>query len=135
MKDLTEKGNEAKLIFNFTIPLLIGNVFQQLYTVTDSIIVGKVLGKQALAAIGSSFPIIFLLVALSIGLTMGCSVLISQYFGAKDIKRTKRAIDSTYVILIISSIVVTILGTVFSEETLNLINTPGKSCLRPGHSL
>jgi putative MATE family efflux protein len=123
MKDLT-KGNEASLIFYFTLPMLIGNVFQQFYNLTDSIIVGQALGKQALAAVGASFPILFLLVALILGLTMGNSILISQYFGAKDIRRVKRAIDTGYILLIIASVVVTTVGLLFSESILRALHTP-----------
>ena len=65
MKDLTI-GKEGKLIFNFALPMLIGNVFQQLYNIVDSIIVGNFLGKEALAAVGASFPIIFTLISLII---------------------------------------------------------------------
>ncbi len=123
MKDLT-KGNEASLIFYFTLPMLIGNIFQQFYNLTDSIIVGQALGKGALAAVGASFPIIFLLVALIIGLTMGSSVLISQYYGAKDMRRVKRAIDTSYIVLIVSSLIVTTIGLVFSGTILRLLSTP-----------
>jgi len=123
MKDLT-KGNEAKQIFYFTLPMLIGNIFQQFYNLTDSIIVGRALGKGALAAVGASFPIIFLLVALIIGLTMGNSVIISQYYGAKDMRKVKKAIDTGYVVLLVSSVVITVLGLLFSESILRLLSTP-----------
>jgi len=123
MKDLT-KGNEASQIFYFTLPMLIGNVFQQFYNLTDSIIVGQVIGKQALAAVGASFPILFLLVSLIIGITMGYSVIIAQYFGAKDMARVKRSIDTGYVILFISSVIITIIGLVFSEAILRMLRTP-----------
>ncbi|MEI6093022.1 MAG: MATE family efflux transporter [bacterium] len=123
MKDLT-KGNEASQIFYFTLPMLIGNIFQQFYNLTDSIIVGQALGKQALAAVGASFPIIFLLVALIIGLTMGNSVLISQYYGAKNMRKVKKAIDTGYIVLIVSSVVITIVGLLFSETILRLLSTP-----------
>ncbi|MEI6080759.1 MAG: MATE family efflux transporter [bacterium] len=123
MKDLT-KGNEAAQIFYFTLPMLIGNVFQQFYNLTDSIIVGQVIGKQALAAVGASFPILFLLVALILGITMGYSVLISQYFGAKDFARVKRSIDTGYVILLIASVLITTIGLVFSESILRALRTP-----------
>lgn len=123
MKDLTQ-GNEAAQIFYFTLPMLIGNVFQQLYNVADSIIVGRVIGKEALGAVGAAFPILFLLVALIIGITMGYSILISQYFGARDMARVKCAIDTAYIILFISSILTTIIGILASEAILRLLNTP-----------
>ncbi len=70
MRSLTE-GNETKVIIDFALPMLIGNIFQQLYTTVDGIIVGKGVGKEAFGAIGSSFPIIFFMVSLAVGLTMG----------------------------------------------------------------
>ena len=83
MKDFTN-GNESKLILHFALPMLLGNVFQQLYNVSDSIIVGNFLGKEALGAVGAAFPIIFALISLIIGFAVGGSIIISQYFGAKN---------------------------------------------------
>ncbi|MCY6484907.1 MATE family efflux transporter [Clostridium aestuarii] len=123
MKDLT-KGNEAKIIFYFALPMLIGNVFQQFYNTVDSIIVGRVVGKSALAAVGTSFPIIFLLVSLIIGVTMGSTVLIAQYYGAKNIKKVKSTIDTAYIFMFVASLVMSIIGIVFSESILKLMNTP-----------
>ena len=88
MRDLTT-GNEAKLIFNFALPMLIGNVFQQLYSSVDGIIVGRFLGKGALASVGVSFPVIFLLVSLIMGIGMGTTILIAQYFGAQEMGKVK----------------------------------------------
>jgi Na+-driven multidrug efflux pump len=85
--------------------MLAGNLFQQLYSTVDSIIVGNTLGKEALGAVGASFPIIFFLVSLFIGITMGTSILISQYFGAKDFARIKRAMNTAYIFLLIASAV------------------------------
>ncbi|HAH31387.1 MAG TPA: MATE family efflux transporter [Elusimicrobia bacterium] len=123
MKDLTV-GGEGRLIWNFTVPMLIGNVFQQSYNIVDSVIVGRVIGKSALAAVGASFPIIFLLVALIIGATMGFSIIISQFFGAKDMARVRRAIDTAYVFIFFASLFMTLLGVVFSQSILELLNTP-----------
>ncbi|MFA5819098.1 MAG: MATE family efflux transporter, partial [Bacteroidales bacterium] len=96
MQDLTN-GKEGKLIFQFAAPMLLGNVFQQLFSVVDSIVVGKFIGKEALAAVGASFPVIFIIVSMIIGLVMGTTVVISQYFGAKDFVKVKRAIDTMYI--------------------------------------
>lgn len=123
MKDLT-KGNEAKLVFYFTLPMLIGNVFQQLYNTVDSFIVGRFVGKEAMGAVTLSFPIMFLLIAFNIGITMGATILISQYYGARDLKKVKRTIDTTYIFIFIASIIVTIVGLVFSRPILELIRTP-----------
>ncbi|MFA6028516.1 MAG: MATE family efflux transporter [Elusimicrobiota bacterium] len=123
MKDLTE-GDEAKLIWNFTVPMLIGNVFQQSYNVIDSVIVGRFVGKAALAAVGASFPVLFLLVALTIGVTMGFSILIAQYYGAKDMVRVRRAIDTSYVFLFFASLAITAVGLAVTEPVLRLLRTP-----------
>ena len=85
MKDLT-KGNELKTIIYFSLPILIGNLFQQIYNISDTIIVGNFLGKESLAAVGSSYQINVLIIAVSIGISLGTSILISQYFGAKDME-------------------------------------------------
>jgi len=125
MKDLTE-GHEGRLIWNFTLPMLIGNVFQQSYNLVDSVIVGRAIGKAALAAVGASFPIIFLLVALVMGGTMGFSILISQYFGAKDMARVRRTVDTAYVFLLFASLLLTAAGLAVSAPLLKLINTPAE---------
>jgi putative MATE family efflux protein len=125
MKDLT-KGSPGRLIVRFATPMLIGNVFQQFYNIADSIIVGRFLGKEALAAVGASFPIIFLLVSFVIGITMGSTIIISQYFGAKDIRNVKRSIDTLYIVLLFTSITVGTLGIIFSGTIFNLINLPAE---------
>jgi len=94
MKDLTT-GKEGKLIWRFAIPMLLGNVFQQLYNIVDSIIVGNFLGEEALGAVGASFPLIFLLISLVIGIATGSTIIISQYFGAKKYNKVKITIDKS----------------------------------------
>lgn len=123
MKDFTQ-GNEGKLIFYFTLPMLLGNVFQQLYNIVDSVIVGNVLGKEALASVGASFPIIFTLIALVIGIGSGFSIVISQFFGAKDIEKVKKAIDTMYLFLFSAAILTSALGIYFSEELFLLLQLP-----------
>ena len=86
MKDLSY-GNEGRLILKFAIPMLLGNVFQQMYNIVDSVVVGKYIGKGALAAVGTSGPIIFLLVSFIIGVTMGFTIVVSQFFGAKTTRQ------------------------------------------------
>jgi putative MATE family efflux protein len=123
MQDLTT-GNEGKLILKFAAPMLLGNVFQQMFSVVDSIVVGKVIGKQALAAVGASFPVIFIMVSLIIGLVMGTTVVISQYFGAKDFVKVKRAIDTMYIYTTIAGIFTTIIGLIISEPLLHFLGLP-----------
>ncbi|MEI6124331.1 MAG: MATE family efflux transporter [Bacteroidota bacterium] len=123
MKDLTV-GKESKVILIFALPMLLGNVFQQLYNIVDSIIVGNYIGKEALAAVGASFPVIFVLISLVIGVAMGSTIIISQYFGAKDFVNVKKAIDSLLIFLFFASILITIIGLVFSEDIFRLMDLP-----------
>ena len=123
MKDLT-KGNEAKLIFQFAVPMLLGNVFQQLYQVVNSIIVGRYLGEKALAAVGASFPIIFTLIALIIGFGIGASVVISQYFGARDYEKVRRASDTINIFLFFAGIGLSLIGILSSNWLFNLLQLP-----------
>lgn len=123
MKDLTT-GKEGKLILEFAMPMVFGNVFQQLYNVVDSIIIGNYIGKEALAAVGASFPIIFLLISLVIGLGSGFTIIVSQYFGAKKFDQVKRTIDTTYIILFFASILIAVIGIVFSGPIFRLTELP-----------
>lgn len=125
MQDLT-KGKPGILILRFATPMLIGNVFQQFYNIADSVIVGRFLGKEALAAVGSSFPILFMLISFVMGITMGSTIIIAQYFGAKDIRNVKRSIDTLYISLFFMSIAVSILGITFSGTIFELMNLPAK---------
>lgn len=109
MKDLT-KGRISFQILLFSLPMLLGNVFQQLYNVADSVIVGNFLGKHALAAVGASFPIIFVLTSLFMGISIGISVLISQFFGAKDFSKLKKAIDVMLIFNFLAGILMSIVG-------------------------
>lgn len=123
MRDLTE-GHEGKLIFQFAAPMLLGNLFQQLFSVVDAVVVGNYIGKEALAAVGASFPIIFMMVSLIIGLVMGTTVVISQYFGARDYVKVKRAIDTMYVYSAIAGAIATVIGLLVAEPLLRLLGLP-----------
>ncbi len=123
MKDLT-KGHVGGNILRFAAPMLLGNLFQQSYNIVDSIIVGQVLGKEALAAVGASFPIIFALISFVIGIASGGTIVVSQYFGAKDFLRVRRAIDTLYIFIFFASIVIMAVGITFSESIFHLIKLP-----------
>ncbi len=123
MKDLTV-GREGKQIFRFALPMLAGNVFQQLYNIVDSIIVGKVLGTEALAAVGANFPLIFALISFVVGIAVGATVIIAQYFGAKQMDYVKRTIDTLYIFLFFAAIVLTTAGILLSKSIFNLISLP-----------
>ncbi|MFZ5940310.1 MAG: MATE family efflux transporter [Bacteroidota bacterium] len=123
MKDFTE-GKIGKQIMAFAMPMLIGQLFQQLYSFVDQIIVGRFLGKEALAAVGASFPIIFTLIALIVGIASGGTVVISQFFGAKNFEKVKRAIDTLFIILAGAAVLLTAIGITFSEQIFTLIQLP-----------
>ena len=123
MKDLTE-GSVGRNILRFAMPMLVGHMFQQLYTFVDQIIVGRFLGKEALASVGASFPVIFTLIALIIGIATGGTIVISQFFGARDYTRVKRAIDTIFIVMGIFAVIMTTVGVIFAQEIFRLINLP-----------
>jgi len=120
---LTE-GKISKKIILFALPILLGNLFQQLYNVADSLVVGNVLGKDALAAVSSSGSLIFLLVGLLSGIFVGAGVIISRYYGAKSYKDLSVAVHTTVAFGIITGIIVTVAGIALSPTLLKLMGTP-----------
>ncbi|MBE8848624.1 MATE family efflux transporter [Enterococcus durans] len=123
MRDLT-KGSPAKLILMFTVPLLIGNVFQQFYNMVDMIIVGQTLGKNALAAVGATGSLTFLIIGFAQGLTAGLAIITAQRYGAKDYRGLKKSFAASVVISLIVTIVLTVLSLVFIHPMLELMQTP-----------
>lgn len=123
MRDLTS-GNEAKLIAKFAAPMLLGNLFQQIYHFVDRIIVGNLIGKEALAATGASFPLIFALISFVIGISTGGTIVISQYFGAKDYDKVRKAIDTIFIFVFVCSIVITLVGISFSRSIFHFTQLP-----------
>ena len=123
MRDFTY-GNVPRQIFHFSVPIILGSFLQQLYNIVDSIIVGQFVGPEALAGVGASFPIIFLLISLVVGVSNGATIIISQYFGAKEFSDVQKTIDTTNIFLFFSSIVISILGICFSREIFQLIELP-----------
>ena len=122
-RDLT-KGAVWKVILRFAFPLLIGNLLQQLYNVTDSIIVGQFLGKQALAAVSASFFIYYFVISLVIGIGSGTSIVISQFFGAKQFDKVQRAFSSFFIFMLGAGIFLSIVGIIFAQPMFQLTNTP-----------
>lgn len=123
IRPLTE-GPILKNILRFTAPLLLGNLFQQLYNTTDSFIVGNYVGNTALAAIGASTQVINLLIGFVIGMTAGAGIVIAQYYGASDRKQIHQAIHTSFWFCILGGILVTFLGILFSPGILTLMHTP-----------
>lgn len=122
VKNLTQ-GKPLKLLFLFAMPMVLGNLFQQLYNMVDSMVVGKFVGEDALAAVGSSFPVVFLSVAIAAGLSMGCTVVISQLFGAGRIKEMKTTIYTSLIALGVIGLVIMALGELISSPLLSLLGT------------
>ena len=123
VKDMTE-GEPLCLLLEFAIPLLIGNIFHQLYNLTDSIVVGRYLGKLPLGGIGATSSISALTHSLTSGLSVGVGIIVSHFFGAKDDQKVKNTIGNSYYIMFLSSLLMGVIGFIFAEDILNLLNTP-----------
>ena len=117
-------GNPVKLILFFSIPLLIGNVFQQFYSMVDTIIVGRYVGVQALAAVGVTGSLSFLILGFTFGLTGGFSVIIAQRFGANDEDGLRKSVATSTILSIISTIIITLASMLSAKPVLSLMNTP-----------
>ena len=122
-RDMTQ-GSIWKQLLLFSLPLMAGNLFQQLYNTVDSIVVGNFVGKEALAAVGSVGPIINSLIGFFMGLSTGAGVIISQYYGAKADEKVSRTVSTTLVMTFILSIVFTILGILITPYMLRMMSTP-----------
>ena len=118
-------GSPWKSIAIFTVPMLIGNIAQQLYSTVDSIVVGKYVGDNALAAVGSSLPILNMLLVLFIGISVGASIMVAQYFGAKNREKLSYSIGNCITATAISCVVLIIVATPLIRPILELLNTPG----------
>ena len=107
IKDLT-KGNPLKLIVYFALPVLIGNIFQQLFQISDILIVGRLLGVQSLAAVGASAPLFFMFLMVAFGFTAGLTVITAQRFGARDVTGIKSSVFHSLIAAGILSIIITL---------------------------
>ena len=122
-KDMT-KGSPLPVILQFTLPLIIGNIFQQLYNMADTIIVGRYVGADALAAVGSTGTIMFLVLGFAQGITAGFTVLTSQRFGAKDTRGVKRSVANGILLALLFTVVLTFFSMISMRPLLHLMNTP-----------
>ena len=122
-KDMTQ-GTPWKRIVEFTIPMLIGNVAQQFYNTADSIIVGRYIGDNALAAVGSASPVFNLLLVLFVGVAVGAGIMVSQYFGAQDRENLSRTIGTCITLTVITSVIIMIVGPLVSKPLLIYLKTP-----------
>ena len=124
-KDMT-KGSPAKLIVAFAIPIFLGNLFQQFYNIVDTMIVGRFVGVNALAAVGSTSSIMFCIQGIASGLTTGFGVVASQNFGAKDYKTLRHSVMMSNYLTIMISVVLTALLLIINKPLLNFMNTPAE---------
>ena len=123
VRDMTE-GEPLCLLLEFSVPLLIGNIFHQLYNLTDSIVVGRYLGKLPLGAVGATSSISALIHSLTSGLAVGIGIIVAQFFGAKDDQKVKNTIGNSYYIMFLSSLLMGAIGFIFAENILTLLKTP-----------
>lgn len=121
--DMTMGKPWEKILF-FAVPLLIGNIAQQLYNTVDSIVVGRYVGDNALAAVGSAGPIINLLIVLFVGISTGSTIKVSQYMGARDREGLSGTISNSLVLTVIASLIITVLGLILSRPMLVMLDTP-----------
>ena len=121
--DMT-RGSISRHLTTFAIPLILGNIFQLTYNAVDSIIVGRYVGKEALAAVGTSSPIMNIVIFFIAGICTGTSVLMSEYYGAKDLDKLKREISTSMVVGVIFSLTMTAIGWFLSPYILRWMNTP-----------
>lgn len=122
VKDMT-KGAVAPILISYSVPLIISVIFQQLYSIADSIIAGQFINKDALAAIGASYPITMIYLAVGTGMNIGCSVVISTLFGAKDIRNMKTAVFTSLISTGVLSAALTVFGLLTGGLFLDLLGT------------
>ncbi len=123
VRDLTT-GSIPRHLVTFAVPMLIGNMLQALYNTVDAIWVGRFLGPQALAAVSVSFPIIFVLITLLMGVTMATTVMVAQYAGAKQTEMVKRTVNNSMLLLLGGGVIASVLGILLRKPLLRLIHTP-----------
>lgn len=122
-KDLTV-GSPSKVLLSFCLPMFLSVIFQQLYNLADSFVAGRFLGEDMLAAVGNGYEVTLIFLAFGFGINIGCSVICSQLFGAKKLNDLKTAVYTTFISTAVLSVLLTVLGEIFTKPLLLLINTP-----------
>lgn len=123
MIDMTQ-GSPMRKMLAFSIPVLVGNVLNQVYSITDSIIVGRVLGMDALAAVGCTMPVVLLMAAVMIGVNAGVSILLSQAYGSRNIDLMRRYFANSIYLGLLVALFMAVVGTIISKPVLQLLGTP-----------
>ena len=121
--DMT-KGSPLKMILSFSIPMLIGNIFQQIYNFVDAAVVGKFVGAQSLAAVGATSTMMTLAICFMMGMTNGAGIIISQCFGKRSFDELKKTVTSLIYIVIVLSVLTSTAGIIFARSVLRILNTP-----------
>ncbi|MBQ4088459.1 MAG: MATE family efflux transporter [Clostridia bacterium] len=124
-RDMTQ-GNPTKLIAMFALPMLVGSIFQQMYSMVDSIIVGKFVSVDAFAAVGATGSVLYMMIAVIIGFTVGMAVTTSQFVGAKDESKVRDAVGMAMLISVCLSATLAVLGNIFAGSILRLLDTPAE---------
>ena len=117
-------GKPAKVILAFSVPMLLSTAFQQLYNIADSVIAGKFVGTNALAAIGASFPVTMLFLAVALGASVGSSVIVSQYFGVKRMDKMKSSVWTSIIGIMTVAAVLTVVGLFVCRPVIRVLQTP-----------
>ncbi|MFP3153915.1 MATE family efflux transporter [Lachnospiraceae bacterium ZAX-1] len=123
VQDMTQ-GNVRTILVSFAIPLMLGNLFQQFYSMVDTMVVGQGIGYRALAAVGATAPVVQLILGLAIGLTGGLSVVIAQYFGSGNMEMTRKAVINGIYICAVLAVIVTATGIILCRYLFIITNTP-----------
>ncbi len=119
---IREKPLKALLLFAF--PMIIGNLFQQFYTMVDSVVVGRFVSENALAAVGASYSLTNVFISIAIGGGVGASVLVSRYFGARDYRRMKTSVSTALISFLVVSLALGGLGLLLGNQIMEVLNTP-----------
>jgi len=122
-KDLTS-GKPLNVLVKFCIPLFLSVIFQQLYNIADSVVAGNMIGQDALSAISNSYEITLIFIAFAFGCNIGCSVIVADFFGAKDYKNVKSAITTSFIASLVTCLILMLLGLVLTNPLLKMIKTP-----------
>ncbi len=121
-KDMT-KGAVAPILLKFSLPLLVSAIFQQMYNIADSMIAGRCINNDALSAVGASYPITMIFLAIGTGMNIGCSVMISTFFGAKDFRQMKTAVYTSLISTGVLAVILTVVGCFTSGMFLKILGT------------
>jgi len=120
------EGSTTKVLWKFSLPMLISVIFQQIYNIADTVTAGTYISSNALAAVGASYPITMIFMAIATGINIGVSVIISQLFGGKHFEKMKTAVFTLLIVTVILSIVITFIGVLLCDYILNVLGTPDK---------